>query len=454
MIGRIIFSYYIVYEYMTLNKQLHNNSFFKLIDAVRKIDINEVTHDTPPQEDTPEFVYSSIFDFNISDITDNVCLNNTPNDVINDIDGTLFNPLEEDIKREPSISTNLEGLSHTTRNIIKTDLYSSIRNPGVEASIQPNDTQYINSNFIKEGESINILNPQATLKLPSEFRQHLYENTKQFNQYTPYCIVYGTFTPKNKSLYHVSAAIVYNGHLYPFGWTNESVLNNPRDKTVRPLQAILVSPETINSNWNYFIIDILLLTSDMLSKIESFFDNSTLKTTVDYYEPYTEGPAKGTLGIIFGENHLYVDKSRYTRVANNLTQVCFGFNCSSWIEYIFGINCRLFTLSVMPSIPNYCKRSGYQSKFKMEVLNNIIQSIRDGDFSKFFQLIDNTNKPQINKSLGGNKIKSKSKKTKKMYKKNQNSIKNRSKKKRNSAKIRSKKNGIRLKYSLKSPSKH
>tara|TARA_B110000967_G_C18552298_1_gene395980 strand:+ start:124 stop:396 length:273 start_codon:yes stop_codon:yes gene_type:complete len=90
----------------------------------------------------------------------------------------------------------------------------------------------------------------------------------------------------------------------------------------------------------------------------------------------------------------------------------------------------------------------------MEVLNNIIQSIRDGDFSKFFQLIDNTNKPQINKSLGGNKIKSKSKKTKKMYKKNQNSIKNRSKKRRNSAKIRSKKNGIRLKYSLKSPSKH
>ena len=448
------FSYYIVYEYMSVNKQLRNNSFFKLIDAVRKIDINEVTHDTPPQEDTPEFVYSSIFDFNISDITDNVCLNNTPNDVINDIDGTLFNPLEEDIKREPSISTNLEGLSHTTRNIIKTDLYSSIRNPGVEASIQPNDTQYINSNFIKEGESINILNPQATLKLPSEFRQHLYENTKQFNQYTPYCIVYGTFTPKNKSLYHVSAAIVYNGHLYPFGWTNESVLNNPRDKTVRPLQAILVSPETINSNWNYFIIDILLITSDMLSKIESFFDNSTLKTTVDYYEPYTEGPAKGTLGIIFGENHLYVDKSRYTRVANNLTQVCFGFNCSSWIEYIFGINCRLFTLSVMPSIPNYCKRSGYQSKFKMEVLNNIIQSIRDGDFSKFFQLIDNTNKPQINKSLGGNKIKSKSKKTKKMYKKNQNSIKNRSKKRRNSAKIRSKKNGIRLKYSLKSPSKH
>jgi len=439
---------------MSVNKQLSNNSFFKLIDAVRKIDIPEVTQDTPPQEDIPEFIYSSIYDFNISDINDNVFLNNTPNDVINDEDGTMFNPLEEDIKREPSISTNLEGLSHTTRNIIKTDLYPSIRSPGIEASIQPDDTQYINSNFVKEKDSINILNPHSHVRLPSEFRKNLYENTKQFNQYTPYCIVYGTFTPKNKSLYHVSAAIVYNGNLYPFGWTNESVLNNPRDKTVRPLQAILVSPETINSNWNYFIIDILLITSDMLSKIESFFDNSTLKTTVDYYEPYTEGPAKGTLGIIFGENHLYVDKSRYTRVANNLTQVCFGFNCSSWIEYIFGINCRLFTLSVMPSIPNYCKRSGYQSKFKMEVLNNIIQSIRDGDFSKFFQLIDNTNKPQINKSLGGNKIKSKSKKIKKTYKKNQNSIKNRSKKRRNSAKIRSKKNGIRLKYSLKSPSKH
>jgi len=86
----------------------------------------------------------------------------------------------------------------------------------------------------------------------------------------------------------------------------------------------------------------------MLLKIEKFFDNSTLKTTVDYYEPYTEGPAKGTLGIMFGENHLYVDKARYTRIANNLTQVCRGFNCSSWIEYIFGVNCRPFKLSVMP----------------------------------------------------------------------------------------------------------
>ena len=414
--------------------QLNNNSFFKLINAVNKIDIDAV--DTS-QEDNPD-IYSSIFNFNIQDINDNVYLENTPNDINNDEEGIMFNPLDEDINREPSIAYNIEGLLRNTRNIIKTDLYSSIRNPGVEASIQPNDTQYINSNFIKEGETINILNPQATLNLPSEFQEHLYETTEQFNQYTPYCIVYGTFTPNKGSLYHVSAAIVYNGHIYPFGWTNESVLNNPRDKSVRPLQAVLVSPETINPKWNYFIIDILLLTGDMLSKIESFFDNSTLKTTVDYYELYTEGPAKGTLGIIFGENHLYVDKSRYTRVANNLTQVCFGFNCSSWIEYIFGINCRLFTLSVMPSIPNYCKRSGYQSKFKMEVLNNIIQSIRDGDFSKFFQLIDNTNKPQINKSLGGNKIKSKSKKTKKMYKKNQNSIKN-----------RSKKNGIRLKFDLK-----
>jgi hypothetical protein len=63
-----------------------------------------------------------------------------------------FNPLEDDIEREPSISTNLGGLLHNTRNIIKTDLYPSIRNPGVEASIQPADKQYINSNFVKEGE--------------------------------------------------------------------------------------------------------------------------------------------------------------------------------------------------------------------------------------------------------------------------------------------------------------
>ena len=278
---------------MPKTEQLNNNSFFKLINAINKIDIDESAVDTS-QENTPD-IYSSIFKFNIQDINDNVYLDTTPNDIINDEAGIIFNPLEEDINREPTIAYNVEGLLRNTRNRIKTDLYSSIRNPGVEASIQPDDTKYINSDFLKEEEYINILNQQATIKLPSEFREHLYENTKQFNQYTPYCIVYGTFTPNKGSLYHVSVAIVYNGHLYPFGWTNESVLDNPRDKTIRPLQAVLVSPETINPKWNYYIIDILLLTGDMLSKIEKFFVNSTLKTTVDYYEPYTKGPAKGTL---------------------------------------------------------------------------------------------------------------------------------------------------------------
>jgi len=422
----------------TKQPQLNNNSFFKLINAVKKVDINEDEVDTS-QEDTPD-IYSSILNFNIQDINDNVYLDNTPNDIINDEAGIIFNPLEEDTNREPSIAHNVEGLLRNTRNIIKTDLYSSIRNPGVEASIQPDDTKYINSDFLKEEEYINILNPKATIKLPSEFRKHLYENTKQFNQYTPYCIVYGTFTPNKGSLYHVSAAIVYNGHIYPFGWTNESVLNNPRDKTIRPLQAVLVSPETINPKWNYFIIDIILLTGDMLSKIEKFFVNSTLKTTVDYYEPYKKGPAKGTLGIMFGENHLYVDTTRYTRFANNLTQVCFGYNCSSWIEYIFGVNCRPLKSSAMPSIPNYCSRSGYESKFTQEALNIIIHSIRNDDFSKFFQLIANTKKQPTSNSIGGNRIKSRTKNTKTRCKK-RNSLKKRSKKrvkKRISAKTKPK----------------
>ena len=421
---------------MSKTKQLNNNTFFKLINAVKKIDKDAV--DTS-QEDNHD-IYSSIFNFNIQDINDNVYLENTPNDIINDEDGIMFNPLDDDINREPSIAYNIEGLLSNTGNIIKTDLYSSIRNPGVEASIQPDDTKYINSDFLKEEEYINILNPKATIKLPSEFRKHLYENTKQFNQYTPYCIVYGTFTPNKGSLYHVSAAIVYNGHLYPFGWTNESVLNNPRDKTIRPLQAVLVSPETINPKWNYFIIDIILLTGDMLSKIEKFFVNSTLKTTVDYYEPYKKGPAKGTLGIMFGENHLYVDTTRYTRFANNLTQVCFGYNCSSWIEYIFGVNCRPLKSSAMPSIPNYCSRSGYESKFTQEALNIIIHSIRNDDFSKFFQLIANTKKQPTSNSIGGNRIKSRTKNTKTRCKK-RNSLKKRSKKrvkKRISAKTKPK----------------
>jgi len=371
---------------MTVSQQLSNKSFFNLIAAIIQTDLPDVLS----EDNYDGMQYSSLFNFNISDINDNVCLNTTSKEVISDEYGKLLNPLDGVINREPSVSSDLATLVHDKCNIMKSDLYTSIRNPGIEASIQPDDTSSINAKFLKEGNTITVLNPKSTIKLPFEFRQHLYENTNEFNTHTPYCIVYGTFTPNNKRLYHVSAAIVYNGHLYPFGWTNEKVLDNPRDKTVRPVQAVLVSPETINPRWNYFIIDILLVTNDMLSKIESFFDKSTLKVAVDLYQPYTEGPSDGTLGIIFGENHLYVDKRRYTRVANNFTQVCFGFNCSSWIEYIFGINCRMFSLSVMPSIPNYCKRAGYKSKFKEELLHNIIQSIRNNNFSQFFQLINNT----------------------------------------------------------------
>lgn len=370
---------------MSVSHQLSNKSFFNLIASIRQTELTDILN----EETVDGLTYSSIYNFNISDINDDVCLNTTPDDVISDEYGKLFNPLDDIIQREPSVSSDLDKLTHNKCNIIKSDLYTSIRNPGIEASIQPDDVPYINPKFIKEGESINILKPQSQLKLPTEFRSHLYENTKKLNKYTPYCIVYGTFTPNNRSVYHVSAAIVYNGHLYPFGWTNEKVLDNPRDKTVRPLQAVLVSPETINNRWNYFIIDILLVTNEMLSKIESFFDKSTLKTSVDLYQLYTEGPAKDTAGIIFGENQLYVDKTRYTRIANNFTQVCFGYNCSSWVEYIFGINCRLFSLSIMPSIPNYCKRAGYKSKFKVEALQDIIQSIRTNNFSRFFQLIHN-----------------------------------------------------------------
>ena len=147
--------------------QLNNNSFFKLINTVNKIDIDAV--DTS-QEDNPD-IYSSIFNFNIQDINDNVYLENTPNDINNDEEGIMFNPLDEDINREPSIAYNIEGLLRNTRNIIKTDLYSSIRNPGVEASIQPNDTQYINSNFIKEGETINKSIKRNTRKVTKNYKK-------------------------------------------------------------------------------------------------------------------------------------------------------------------------------------------------------------------------------------------------------------------------------------------
>ena len=375
---------------MSVSQQLSNKSFFNLIAAIRQTELNDILN----EETINGTVYSSIYNFNISDINDDVCVKTTSSDVLSKKEKKRFNPLNQIILREPSISSDLETIPPNKCNIIKSELFTSVRNPGVEASIQPKETSYVNPNFIKEGETINILNSQATIKLPSEFRSHLYENTKTLNQQTPYCIVYGTFTPNNRSVYHVSAAIVQNGHLYPFGWTNEKVLDNPRDKTVRPLNAVLVSPETINPRWNYFIIDILLLTNDMLSKIENFFNKSTLKVAVDLYQPYTEGVAKNTIGITFGENHLHVDKTRYTRIANNLTQVCFGYNCSSWIEHIFGINCRLFSLAIMPSIPNYCKRAGYKSKFKVEALDNIIQSIRTNNFSQFFHLIDNVKVPK------------------------------------------------------------
>ena len=93
----------------------------------------------------------------------------------------------------------------------------------------------------------------------------------------------------------------------------------------------------------------------------------------------------------------------------------------------------------MPSTPNYCKRSGYTSKFTPETLNSIIESIRDEDFSKFFQLIDNTKKPLTDTVFGGrNKVKARTK-TMKTRSKKRDSSKTRSKKKRNSYKTRSKK---------------
>lgn len=109
---------------MSVSQQLSNKSFFDLIAAIRKTDLtnvlNEVTDDTPPQINVPGSVYTSIYKFNISDINDNVCLNTTPNDVISDKYGKLFNPLDDAGQREPSISSELDTLLHTTRNIIKT----------------------------------------------------------------------------------------------------------------------------------------------------------------------------------------------------------------------------------------------------------------------------------------------------------------------------------------------
>jgi hypothetical protein len=152
---------------MSVSQQLSNISFFNLIAAIRQTELGDVL-----REDTYDGMqYSSLFNFNISDINDNVCLNTTSKEVISDEYGKLFNPLDDIILREPSISSNLETLVHHKCNIMKSELYTSIRNPGIEASIQPDETSSINAKFLKEGESITVLNPKSSITLPSEFRQ-------------------------------------------------------------------------------------------------------------------------------------------------------------------------------------------------------------------------------------------------------------------------------------------
>jgi len=141
---------------MSVSQQLSNKSFFNLIAAIRQTELNDILN----EETINGTVYSSIYNFNISDINDNVCLNPTSDGVISDKEKKRFNPLHAITLREPSISSDLETLSPNKCNIIKSELYTSIRNPGVEASIQPKDTSYINPNFIKEGETINIFNSQ------------------------------------------------------------------------------------------------------------------------------------------------------------------------------------------------------------------------------------------------------------------------------------------------------
>ena len=300
-------------------------------------------------------VYKSIFNFETDSINNSMC---------NQADSTF-------------------GFGGKTCHPIKRELVQSINVPGIEASVQPDDISNVNTNYLTEGDTINLLNARSKIFLPLEITQNLFESKTRRQIASiddiPYCIVYGTLKGQsNTEVVHVSAAIIYNKRIYPFGYTNAQVMSDPTAIPITPVQAVLVSPETPELQYTYFILDIQILTTSIINRLKRYL-SGTLKSTIEVSKRYAR---HNTYGLMFSENYLYLGTGRkYFRFRNmfsTITDSCVDVqNCASFMEYIFGIDCQYFTFS----LPGSCKRKS--KSFTILELGNINRAIRENNVDQF-----------------------------------------------------------------------
>jgi hypothetical protein len=345
---------------MSVNEQKNNQSFFKLIAAI----IGSV-YPLPPDYDIPtesdQFVYKSIFDFSEAQVNNKFCLASAKKGKCTKIKQEL-------------------------KNAIQISYYT--------ASIQPNELKSINTEFLRVDENIEVCNQATPITLAKEIKDGLASITATDNlSMIPYCIIYGTIKVAKDSgpskLIHISAMIVYNGHIYPFGFTNTEVLKNYKAVPMIPVDAVIVSPEIPVPEYSYMVIDVQVLTTDIIGRIERYF-NGTLVAELQHAQQYsfTEG---NTYSIVFGENYLYLDHPKYFRYRNTVIESCIeGENCASFLEDIFGIKCNYYYFF---SNPTSCRRDG--SSISMSDLTAIESAIRGNSFAEFSMAISQQHQPSL-----------------------------------------------------------
>ena len=228
---------------------------------------------------------------------------------------------------------------------------------------------------------------------------------------TPYVIVYatlmGTTFPRDSYIFvHISAIIFHEGIMYPFGATNEKVLDGRGNEIpITPLQAVIVSPEKLNPEYQYIVLNFMFLTSQHIKNMEEIFkgvltaniDDSITHNALAETDTAYGLPARHS--ILFGESNLFVDPKRslYSRYVNSQISYLRGltrnqqilFNCSSIMEIIFGINCKGW--QVVPggfSMPNACRQNPkllyheHGSRF-ISNFDRLLNSMNEHDYGEF-----------------------------------------------------------------------
>ena len=326
---------------MSINEQRSKDIFWRLMSIIN--DGNDSRPlDTFNNNPSHKPLFNSIIDFNANDINDTACI--TPSD-------RRCAPIKDEIKL--SINTAFSV-----------------------ANIRAANAANLNKTFFTQGNTIDILKPSSKMFLPREITDNLYENNRRTVRSIndiPYCIIYGNLKGSSDTVFHTTSAIVYKRKIYNFGYTSvDHIVSHLADPTT-PIQAVILTPETADLKYQYFILDIQILTSQIVRRINYYLYGTLLV------------PVSSVNGnrISFGENLLYLPNTRkywkFRNVFNTmLTGMCVDMqNCASLMEHIFGINCRYWLFSS----PDKCRRGNHS--FSIPQLNRILTAIKEDEIGAF-----------------------------------------------------------------------